>query len=940
MRDFKKDTYLFGHNAHFIDELFDAYCKDPSSVDASWAEVFQSMPRIQKLHPSNNDYKLQRYARSLIPENTNSTENIYFNIAAHKLLNAYKDFGHTAVDFNSLQGKSFAQASNLLKLEEHMLSKHDLVKNVVTESGDQKPLSELLERFKIAYASSIAAEFTHLENLEERNWIAKQLEEDFITYNFSSKEKIAALDSLIEVTLFEEFLHKKFIGAKRFSIEGLESAILFLEVIIKASVELNTKSFVIGMAHRGRISALAKIAGKKYEAIFSEFYGIPSFPDHLDVPGDVKYHMGSSNCRTLGQKSFDIELLPNPSHLEAVNSVLLGRVRAKQDLIMRDDCKREVDARSAVLGITVHGDAAIVGQGAVSESLISGGFENCKIGGGIHLIINNQLGFTANASATKPGRYCTDIAKSINAPIFHVSATNIRSVVYTALLASRYRAKFKKDVFVDIIGYRKYGHNETDEPMFTQPIIYSKISKLKNSCDVYADELIAEKIIDHQEYDNKKTAFINTLQNSLDQSKNYKQDFCNSDKSWSGFVHCNSNDAKDENTGFNSLKLTEFYRSIVNIPQSFNANAKISKQMQKRLDGITKEGELDWAAAETLAMAALLDEGYNIRLTGQDVERGTFSHRHSVLIDQKNEDRFIPLNHLKNNQKANLEVFNSYLSELGVLGFEYGYSTQDPNCLVIWEAQFGDFANGAQVMIDQFIASGRAKWLKESGIVLLLPHGYEGQGPEHSSARLERFLQLSADNNMQVVNCTTPASFFHVLRRQMHRNYRIPLVVMSPKSLLRHKLVVSKIKDVDVGTKFLPVLEDNDAGDIKNITALVFVSGKIYYDLYLKRIELGDAAKHVAIVRIEQLYPFPSEDIKQQILKYSGAKIIWCQEEHKNMGAYSFMKLHLEELLEQMKKDDVKVHYVGRKASASTAAGNANIHTREQENIMNTLFNM
>ena len=926
----QSNSYLFGSNATFIESLYKQYLENPNSVDSSWQDYFKAFQDESKNLLNNIAAKTPKDSSIFHPVKSSALSpaakatNNDLTLAAISLISAYINYGHTAINLDPLN-LTRPNSHPLLTLESHGLSQADLAKQFdfgkILNLGTVS-LAEALEKAKSTYANKIGIELSHIENHEEKSWICQQLEQTSLNQPIQNEFKKQILKHLLEVTYFENFLHTKFPGTKRFSIEGGEAAIVVMEVAIKLFSAANIEEIVIGMAHRGRLNVLTKILGKPYHALLSEFAGVLAFPEDLDMPGDVKYHLGASMDREIEGKKIHLSLTPNPSHLEAVNSVVLGRVRAKQDYKGDKTCQK-------VLAFLIHGDAALAGQGSVAESLMSSQLEAYKIGGVFHLVINNQIGFTTNVSADRFGRYCTDIAKAINAPILHVNGDDIEAVIRAAQLAAEYRLKFNQDVFLDIVCYRKYGHNEGDEPMFTQPLMYQTIDKHKNPADLYAEVLITQNIITVPEYQKMLDEFKEFLNSELEISKSYKPTEADWFKGiWKTLQPLDEKTASP--TGVEKNTLIDLGKKLATIPSSFNLNSKIARQFQAKIQMMEKGADLDWAMGESLAYATLLMEGFNIRITGQDCERGTFSHRHAVLTDQVNESRYIPLNNLDSNQKAKLEINNSNLSELAALAFEYGYSFSSPKTLVIWEAQFGDFANGAQVVIDQFIAAGEAKWLRANGLVLLLPHGYEGQGPEHSSARLERFLQLAAEDNIQVVNCTTPASFFHVIRRQMHRNYRKPLIVMTPKSLLRHKLAVSGFDEMDLNTKFHPLLEDKETNaDAKKV---IICSGKVYYDLFEKRAALG--IKDTAIIRLEQLYPFPAKELKESLSNHPNAKFIWCQEEHENCGAYLFAKYRIEKILKEIDVNMKELLYAGRAESASTAAGYMKLHIKELDNFI------
>ena len=789
---------------------------------------------------------------------------------------------------------------------------------------DKCTIRQLIDRLKIIYCSSIGYEINHLVSDEEKEWFYQHIEQMKLYYSLSKNEKIEALKDLIDVEGFEQFIHTRFPGTKRFSVEGGETSILAVKEIIKiATSRSKVEEVLIGMAHRGRLNMLTKIIGKDYAAMLSEFQGNLAHMEELNISGDVKYHLGKSiDYVTKDGRKVHISLTANPSHLEAVNPVVLGKVRAKQDSL--SDSSRE-----KIMGILLHGDAAFSGQGIVAESLSLANLEAYTTGGTTHIVVNNQIGFTTLPKDAKTGRYSTEFAKIIQAPVIHVNGDDTESVIMVANMAESYRERFKKDIILDIVCYRKYGHNEGDEPMFTQPIMYNAIKSKKSSPEIYGEVLSKAGIMSASEieaYKKEKMAFFDS---KLEAAKTYKpkeEDWLKG--KWSDLNKQDRVKTKEVITGVALDKLKLIGYALVNYPSDMSVNSKVLRLLEQKKKMLESGQGIDWATAEGLAYGSLLLEGSNVRMSGQDCKRGTFSHRHAVLFDQNSEKEYTSLNHI-NEKQGKLEVYNSNLSEYAVLGFEYGYSLIDPNNLTIWEAQFGDFANGAQIMIDQFIASAEVKWLRMSGLVMLLPHGYEGQGPEHSSAKLERFLQLCAEDNMQVINCSSPANFFHAIRRQLHSKFRKPLIVMSPKSLLRHKMMISDISEFTDGTKFRPVIGENISTAAKKV---VICSGKVYFDLYEAR-EKNDI-KNIALVRLDQYYPFPKEELALELNKYKNAEVIWCQEEPKNMGAWRFVEERIEETLVSISHKALRPKYIGRREAASPSAGYQKIHNIEQEKII------
>jgi 2-oxoglutarate dehydrogenase E1 component len=789
-------------------------------------------------------------------------------------------------------------------------------------------LNDLLSILRKTYASKIAVEFMHVPSLERRNWIADHMEAARGVPIISNDEKKTILEDITKVEVFEQFLHVKYPGAKRFSAEGGESVIAALEKIIEHAANLNVTEVVLGMPHRGRLNVLTKVMGRRYASMLSEFQGNQAhFSEDIDASGDVKYHQGASSDRQFGTNKIHLSLSANPSHLEAVNPVVTGRVRAKQDILKDAE-------RTKAMGILLHGDASFCGQGIVTETMALSDLEGYTTGGTIHIVVNNQIGFTTSPKNQRKSPYPTDVAKGAHAPIFHVNGDDPEAVVFVSKLAVEYRQKFKTDVVLDVFCYRRYGHNEGDEPFFTQPIMYNRIKGHPTPMNVYAKKLCSEGIITEDDFEKIKSDFQKFLEGEFTAAQNYKADEADWLKgTWEGLENPQKGIKEVTETGVDLDILKKIGNALASYPKDHDIHSKLVRQLEAKKEMMSTGQNIDWAMAEALAFGSLLKEGFPVRLSGQDSTRGTFSHRHAGLISQTTEEKYFPLNNLGSNQ-APFEVIDSNLSEFAVLGFEYGYSLAEPNALVLWEGQFGDFANGAQVMVDQFISSGESKWLRFSGLVMLLPHGYEGQGPEHSSARLERYLQLCAEDNMQVVNCTTPANFFHVLRRQLHRKFRKPLVVMSPKSLLRHKSCVSQLNDFKTGTHFRRVIGETEslAGNDK-IRKIIICSGKVYYDLIEER---GNRKiNDIAIIRIEQYYPFPEGELLEEIKKYKNAEVVWCQEEPMNMGAWTFVDRLIENTLGQAGIKGKRPSYAGRISASSPAAGYSKIHKKQQEHLIN-----
>ncbi|WP_369800427.1 2-oxoglutarate dehydrogenase E1 component [Wolbachia endosymbiont of Litomosoides sigmodontis] len=880
MSALRSSSCFYGDNVEFVEDMYNRYLQGDKSIGEDWYKIFSNDLEVNKAEPC----VVQHIAK-----------------VDDSVANFFRSYGHFFADLNPL----LPNANKEINYQKYS--------NLSPEYD--------AEVYKDIYCKDIGFEFMHISSYEERMWLQEKIENQTCVLSLQDKKEMLRL--LIESEVFEQFLHMKFPGYKRFSIEGGESAIIAIERIITDSTTFGVEEIVLGMAHRGRLNVLTKVMGKEYAAVLSEFQGNIAYPSNLEVSGDVKYHLGYSSNRTLANgKIIHLSLCSNPSHLEAVNPVLAGRMRAKQKI-------------RSVLGISIHGDAAFIGQGVVSETLTLSNIEGYKVNGIIHVIINNQVGFTTNPCCARSSSYCTDVTKSIEAPVFHVSGDSPEAVNFVAGLAIEYRQKFKKDVVIDIICYRKCGHNEGDEPSFTQPLMYKTISRHKTPGTLYEEKLTADKILSDNEVNKLRSEFRARLDKSLAESVSYapkKADWFGG--VWSKLRRARLNDLNEYHTdsGVSEGELKKLGVLInSNIPSSFNINNKVRKIFDKRIENINSGNNIDWATAESFAFASLLTEGIGVRLSGQDSSRGTFSHRHSRLIDQVTEEVFVPLNNI-NKEQAHFEVIDSTLSEYAVMGFEYGYSLDSPYSLVLWEGQFGDFANGAQIMIDQFIASAETKWLRSSGLVLLLPHGYEGQGPEHSSARIERFLQLCAEDNMQVVNCSTPANYFHVLRRQIHRDFRKPLIVFTPKSLLRHKKAVSSLSDFK--GEFLMVIQEYRKNLVSDdeVRKIVICSGKIYYDV----IEVCEVQKinDIAVIRLEQFYPFPADKLSIELEKYKNAEIIWCQEEPKNMGGWFFVNPLIEEVLSSLNIKAKRLRCIARPASASPACGYANVHAQQQEKIL------
>ena len=904
-------SYLNGANAEYIESLYQSYKEDNNSVEFGWQKFFEGF-----------DFGRGSDASNVSGE---TPEHFLKEINVLNLINGYRQRGHLFTKTNPVRERR--KHTPTLALENFGLSTTDLntVFNSSIELGiGPAKLSDIVAFLEQTYCGSIGAEYKYVRTPEVVKWIEGKMETERNTPKFSINEKKRILKKLNEAVIFENFLGTKFLGQKRFSLEGAEAVIPALDSVIEKGAELGIEEFVVGMAHRGRLNVLANIMQKTYKDIFAEFEG-KGYSAESPFGGDVKYHLGySTDVNTNSGKSVHLSLCPNPSHLETVNGVVEGMSRSKIDFKYEGD-------NSKLAPILIHGDASIAGQGIVYEVIQMAGLDGYKTGGTIHLVINNQIGFTTNYKDARSSTYCTDIAKVTLSPVFHVNGDDVEALVYAINLAMEYRQRYKNDVFIDILCYRRFGHNEADEPKFTQPLLYKAIEKHPNTRDIYVAQLAKEGELAAGLAKEMEKEFKALLQERLNEAKEITSTY--SDVKFGGaWADMRLATAKDfetsPDTSVKKTTLLEIAKRIATLPADKKFFKKIEKLFDERLKMATTTQVFDWAMGEQLAYGTLLAEGKRVRLSGQDVKRGTFSHRHAVLTLEDSEEEYTPLLNVANTQ-AQFDIYNSHLSEYGVLGFEYGYAMANPNALTIWEAQFGDFFNGAQIVIDQYVASAETKWQRENGLVMLLPHGYEGQGPEHSSARIERFMELCADYNMQVTNCTTPANFFHALRRQFKRDFRKPLVVFSPKSLLRHPLCVSPLKDFTDG-KFKEVIDDENVKPA-NVKRVVFCSGKIYYDLLetQKANQKGD----VALVRVEQLYPTPVDQMEAVYKKYKNAKdTVWVQEEPENMGAWPY-------LLRKLRKTALsQMDVISRKESSSTATGFAKQHANQQAYIVATAF--
>ncbi len=936
------DTFLNSANAPYVAELYSKFRNDPESVDITWKDFFNNLNEDDysvlkdfggpewKERPSSIIDK--NYITKVIKskENYNSEEfriSTLDSIRALRLIRAFRINGHLIADLDPL-GISEREYPQELDYKSYGFNESDLEKEIFIDGSlglEKGKLKNIIKILKETYSASIGVEFLHIQQADQKQWVQERIEEVRNKTNFTNEGKKAIYKRLVESELFEQFLDKKFLGTKRYGIEGGEAMIPGIEQIVKQACLSGIEDIIIGTAHRGRLTLLSSVLEMPYKKILSKFQGSLNDPNEVLGSGDVKYHLGVSADREFENKKIHLSLTSNPSHLEAVNPVVAGKVRAKQTLAKDKTTDK-------VIGLLIHGDAAIAGQGVVAETFAMSQLRGFKTGGTIHFVINNQIGFTTMPQYGRSAPYCTEIAKMVQAPIFHVNGDDPEAVVHVCRLATEFRNKFKVDVVVDMFCYRRSGHNEADEPSFTQPLMYKAIKKQITTRKKYEKKLIENNTLSEEESKDIVDSFKNFLDKEFESTKNYKPNKVDwLEGTWTG-LSIATIDARRGKTFVKEKTLMNIAKKIHEIPADFNAHRRIKKIYGERLTSVINGKGIDWATSESLALATLLDEGYGVRISGQDVGRGTFSHRHGVLYDQENENRFVPLRHFQNKQ-GYFEIIDSFLSEFGVLGFEYGYSQVDPKTLVIWEAQFGDFANGAQIMIDQFISSGERKWLRMSGLTILLPHGHEGQGPEHTSGRLERFLQMCAEDNMQIVNCTSPANYFHVLRRQLHRNFRKPLIIFTPKSTLRHKSNVSNIEDYINGSTFHRFLTDKlSVKEKRKNKRLIICSGKIYFELadHIAKNKI----KNLSIIRLEQIYPFPYENFRDELKYYTDAEIIWAQEEPKNMGAWGFVKGRLESVMQEAKVKQEKIYYVGRSPAASPAAGSLERHLSNQETIL------
>ena len=972
---FEKTSFLHGTNSAFIEQMYEKYLHNPLSVPTDWQTFFSGIsdqPTNEMKDASWSEYKdIKSNNGDLVsaidgnwPNEVKSFENelkssnainihegtsknaTLDSIRAIMMIRAYRIRGHLKANLDPLGLIEKIEHAEL-QPETYGFKAEDMERQIFLDNVlglEFATLKEILEILNRTYCSTVGIEFMHISDPEEKSWLQQRIEGKDKEITFTDLGKEFILKKLIEAEGFEKYLHKKFVGTKRFGLDGAETVIPAMEQIIKKGGQLGVTEIVIGMPHRGRLGVLATVMGKAYREIFHEFAGGSVMPEDVAGSGDVKYHLGTSSDRVFDDNKVHISLTANPSHLEAVDPVVLGRTRAKQAHLRTDEGKTRQESFDAVMPILLHGDAAFAGQGIVAECFALSGLRGHKTGGTIHIIVNNQIGFTTSPSFARSSPYPSDVAKFINAPILHVNGDDCEAVIYAARVATEFRQKFNKDVVIDVFCYRRFGHNEGDDPTFTQPLMYKKIKSHKSVADTYASKIINEKLFDEIKVSSMKSDFVQFLDSEFEAAKSFKPNKADwLDGFWANMKSSRGSKRKIL-TSISKDNFIDIGNKISSYPENLNIHKTLARIIGNRKKMISSGEDIDWSTAEALAFGSLLKDGFPVRLVGQDSIRGTFSQRHSALVDQETEERYIPLNNISDNQ-AMYEGIDSFLSEAAILGYEYGYSLDYPGSLVLWEAQFGDFANGAQVQIDQFIAPGEAKWLRMSGLVLLLPHGYEGQGPEHSSARIERYLQLCAEENMIVANCTTPANYFHILRRQLLRDFRKPLIMFTPKSLLRHKQCTSRMKDFTDDVFHRVLLDDGETKhkekflvEDDKIKKVILCSGKVYYDLLSER----DSNKKldIYIIRLEQLYPFPAKALTPIISRFKNADFIWCQEEPKNMGPWNTMERYIDWCLTKAKCEKTKVKYVGRSPAASTATGLMSKHQKQQKMLIDSALSV
>ncbi|MBV7377714.1 2-oxoglutarate dehydrogenase E1 component [Maritimibacter dapengensis] len=979
---FHASSFMQGQNAEYLEQLYAQYANDPNAVDAAWQEFFRALgdtevevkreaqgpswmrtdwppqPDDELTHaldgmwpaerPSVSEADPKDLAKKIADKANNKQVEIsedaikravLDSVRALMIIRAYRIRGHLIADIDPL-GMRDKTPHPELDPKSYGFTEADMDRPIFIDKVlglDVASMRQIIEIVQRTYCGTFALQYMHISDPEESGWLKERIEGFGKEITFTREGRRAILNKLVEAEGFEKFLHVKYMGTKRFGLDGGEALIPAMEQIIKRGGSLGAKEIVVGMPHRGRLNILANVMAKPYRAIFNEFQGGSFKPEDVDGSGDVKYHLGASSDREFDGNNVHLSLTANPSHLEAVNPVVLGKCRAKSQQLGDED-------HTQVIPILLHGDAAFAGQGVVAECFQLSGIRGHRTGGTMHIVVNNQIGFTTAPHFSRTSPYPTDIALMVEAPIFHVNGDDPEAVVHAAKVATEFRQKFHKDVVIDIFCYRRFGHNEGDEPMFTNPEMYKQIKTHKTTLQLYTERLVQDGLIPEGEIEDMKAAFQSHLNEEFESGKEYKPNKADwLDGRWS-HLDKQGEDYQRGETAISKKALEEVGKALTTAPEGLVTHKTVGRLLESKAKMFKSGKGFDWATAEAIAFGSLLTEGYPVRLAGQDSTRGTFSQRHSGIVDQNTEERYYPLNNIKAGQ-ARYEVIDSMLSEYAVLGFEYGFSLAEPNALTLWEAQFGDFANGAQIMFDQFISSGESKWLRMSGLVCLLPHGYEGQGPEHSSARLERFLQMCGADNWIVANCSTPANYFHILRRQLHRSYRKPLILMTPKSLLRHKLCVSDAADFTKGSSFHRILWDdadrengtgrseNKLKEDKNIKRVVMCSGKVYYDLLEERDNRG--IDDVYLMRLEQFYPFPALSLVKELERFPDADVVWCQEEPKNQGAWTFVEPNIEWVLSRIRKDGSRPIYVGRAASASPATGLASQHKAQQQALVN-----
>ncbi|THD76336.1 2-oxoglutarate dehydrogenase E1 component [Thalassobius vesicularis] len=969
---FHASSFMQGHNAEYLEQLYARWANDPNAVDAAWADFFRQLGdaeldvKKEAAGPSwartdwppvpSDDLTAALDGQWPAPVETKAAGKKIVEKAAEKgiqlsdeqvkravldsvralmIIRAYRIRGHLIADIDPLNMRDKTPHPEL-DPKSYGFTDADMDRPIFIDNvlGLQvASMRQIMDIVKRTYCGTFALQYMHISNPEEAGWLKERIEGYGKEIAFTREGRKAILNKLVEAEGFEKFLHVKYMGTKRFGLDGGEALIPAMEQIIKRGGNLGAKEIVIGMPHRGRLNILANVLSKPYRAIFNEFQGGSFKPEDVDGSGDVKYHLGASSDREFDGNKVHLSLTANPSHLEAVNPVVLGKCRAKTDQL--NDAEHH-----SVIPVLLHGDAAFAGQGIVAECFQLSGIRGHRTGGTMHIVVNNQIGFTTAPHFSRSSPYPTDIALMVEAPIFHVNGDDPEAVVHAAKVATEFRMKFHKDVVIDIFCYRRFGHNEGDEPMFTNPMMYNNIKRHKTTLQLYTERLVADGLIPEGEIEDMKAAFQAQLNEEFEAGKDYKPNKADwLDGRWSHLDREKQENYQRGQTAISEETMKQVGEALTRVPNGFPLHKTVSRLLETKQEMFNSGKGFDWATAEALAFGSLLTEGYPVRLAGQDSTRGTFSQRHSGLVNQETEERYYPLNNIREGQ-ARYEVIDSALSEYAVLGFEYGYSLAEPNALTMWEAQFGDFANGAQIMFDQFISSGESKWLRMSGLTVLLPHGFEGQGPEHSSARLERFLTMCGGDNWIVANCSTPANYFHILRRQLHRTFRKPLILMTPKSLLRHKMCISDVEDFVTGSSFHRVLwDDAEKGHSDNtlvaddkIKRVVMCSGKVYYDLLEERDARG--INDVYLMRIEQYYPFPAMTLTKELERFKNAQMVWCQEEPKNQGAWAFIEPNIEWVLTRIDAKHKRPTYAGRAASASPATGLSSQHKAQQQALI------